>query len=137
METERAPDDGAILAGTEVLVLEDEFYLAFELKSLIERAGGRVAGPFPDAPTAIAHLDGGHPDCAVIDVNLGDGISYAAADALLARAVPFIFLTGYDAASLPDRFHGVDRIEKPAELDKVLRKLRILAGPEADQAAAR
>lgn len=130
-------DDGAFLSGTEVLVVEDEFYLAFELKTVIEGAGGYVAGPFADAPSAIARLDDRPPDCAVVDVNLGHGMSYAAADALTERSIPFLFLTGYDAAALPVRFHGVDRVEKPAELDTVLRKLRVLAGPQGDQAAAR
>jgi two-component SAPR family response regulator len=128
MEADRAPD-GAILAGIEVLVVEDEYHLAFELKALVEGAGGRVAGPFADAAGAIAQLDRHRPDCGVVDVNLGSGISFAAADALVDRAIPFLFLTGYDAAALPDRFTGVDRIEKPADLARVLRKLAVLAGP--------
>lgn len=124
MRNDRAP-----LSGIEVLVVEDEYYLAFELKALIEAAGGRVAGPFADAASAIDHLGRQRPDCGVVDVNLDSGISFAAADALTGHAIPFLFLTGYDAAALPDRFAGVDRVEKPADLRSVLRKLRTLAGP--------
>lgn len=129
--------DGAVLAGTEILIVEDEYYLAFELKVLIEGAGGRVAGPFADAAAAIAHLDGGLPDCGVVDVNLGSGISFDAADALAARSIPFLFLTGYDAAVLPDRFRSIDRVEKPADLSAVLRKLHALSGRRPGQAATR
>ncbi len=129
--------DGPILAGAAILVVEDEFYLAFELKAAVERAGGIVAGPFADAASAIAHLVEARIDGAVVDVNLGSGISTLVADALLERTVPFLFLTGYDAAALPDRFGGVDRIEKPADLGAVMRKLRVLVGPREDQAAAR
>lgn len=117
-----------MLADTEILVVEDEYYLAFELKALIEEAGGRVAGPFADAAGAIAHLAGARPDCGVVDVNLASGVSFDAADALAAHSIPFLFLTGYDAAMLPERFRGVDRVEKPADLRSVLRKLRTLAG---------
>ncbi len=116
-----------VLAGTKILVVEDEYYLAFELKALIEGAGGHVAGPFAEAADAIAHLEGGRPDCGVVDVNLANGISFEAADALAAHSIPFLFLTGYDAAVLPDRFQSVDRIEKPADLGAVLRMLSALS----------
>lgn len=133
----RRESDGPILAGAAILVVEDEFYLAFELKAAVERAGGVVAGPFADAASAIAHLAGAQIDGAVVDVNLGNGISTLVADALIGRAVPFLLLTGYDAAALPDRFGGVDRIEKPADLGAVMRKLRALVGAGGGQAATR
>ncbi|PCD02739.1 hypothetical protein COC42_15290 [Sphingomonas spermidinifaciens] len=127
----------AALDAVEVLIVEDEYYLADELRLIVEQAGGRVAGPFADAPSALAHLDRGRPACAVIDVNLGGTVSLEVADALVARAIPFMFLTGYDADALPIRFAGVERLEKPADLGAVLGKLRVLAGPPIDQAAAR
>lgn len=129
--------DAPMLAGADVLVVEDEFYLAFELKAAVEKAGGQVGGPFADASSALAHLAGARVDVALVDVNLGNGISTIVAEALIDRAIPFLFLTGYDAASLPPKFASVDRIEKPADLDAVLRKLRMLVGPRADQAATR
>ncbi len=128
---------GAALADTEILIVEDEYYLAFDLKALVEGAGGRVAGPFADAADAIAHLEGARPDCGVVDVNLASGISFDAADALAARSIPFLFLTGYDAAVLPERFRSIDRVEKPADLGVVLRKLLTLSGRGPGQAATR
>ena len=128
MDHDRAPG-GVTLADIEVLVVEDEYHLAFELKSLVENAGGRVAGPFADAAEAISHLGRHRPDCGIIDVNLANGVSFVAADALVDHAVPFLFLTGYDATALPDRFAGIDRVEKPADLGRVLRKLAVLGAP--------
>lgn len=119
---------GAALADTEILIVEDEYYLAFELKALVEGAGGRVAGPFADAADAIAHLEGARPDCGVVDVNLASGISFDAADALAARSIPFL---------LPERFRSIDRVEKPADLGVVLRKLLTLSGRGPGQAATR
>lgn len=133
----RHPAPGQVLTGTEILVVEDEFYLARELKAMIESAGGRVAGPFPDGRSAVARIADRRPDCAVIDVNLEEGISYVAADTLVERAIPFIFLTGYDAASLPARFAAVGRVEKPADLARLLEALQMLAGPTTAQPAAR
>lgn len=46
-----------------------------------------------------------------------------AADALLARGVPLVFTTGYDAAVIPLRFSTVACCEKPVEASRVLRAL--------------
>jgi two-component SAPR family response regulator len=60
------------------------------------------------------------PDCAFIDVNLGHGPSFVIPLALTERAVPFAFVTGYDAETIPARFVNVPRIEKPVDAGKLL-----------------
>jgi hypothetical protein len=45
------------------------------------------------------------------------------ADALAARGIPFVFTTGYDARSVPDRFAGVKRCEKPTTPEEISRAL--------------
>ena len=52
-------------------------------------------------------------DCAVLDLNLQGEMAYPVADELLARKVPFVFATGYDASSIPERFGNIVRHEKP------------------------
>jgi DNA-binding LytR/AlgR family response regulator len=115
------------LDGVDVLVVEDEFYLAAEVKELVERAGGGVVGPFAQVAAALAAMAAARPDCAIVDVNLGQGATFELADALVAQAIPFAFLTGYDASMLPARFEGTPRIEKPAELSAIVAELRRLA----------
>ena len=44
-------------------------------------------------------------------------------DALAERGVPVVFATGYDAASIPDRYAGIPRCEKPVDPSKVARAL--------------
>jgi hypothetical protein len=41
------------------------------------------------------------PDAAVLDVNLGNELSFPVADALMAARSPFLFLTAYNRAVLP------------------------------------
>ncbi len=123
----RERDTGPDLRGMKVLVIEDEFYLATEIEERIERAGGTVLGPCPDVPAGLAQL-GANPDCAVVDINLGQGPSFEIAGVLEERGVPFLFLTGYDAATIPPVFAHIERIEKPADTIRVIDAIARLTG---------
>lgn len=111
------------LAAFSVLVVEDEYFIAAEMAELLQKAGAMVVGPFSTAVEGLAHLNNVEPDCALVDINTGDGPSFELADALVLRGVPFLFLTGYDAGSVPDRFSKIPRIEKPADERKVIAEL--------------
>jgi CheY-like chemotaxis protein len=121
------------LAGRTILVLEDEFYLAMDLKTSIEDAGGTTLGPFADPEEGLAGVDAAKPDCALVDVNLGYGPSFDVADTLKAAGIPFIFLTGYDASIIPDRFRDVRRVEKPTDRYKVVEVLQALCCSQTPQ----
>lgn len=125
MTRERRP--GADLSGLRILVVEDEYYLAADIADQIERLGGTVLGPCPDAAAGVAELDSG-PHCAIIDINLGEGPSFEVAEALAETGVPFLFLTGYDAATIPAQFAHVERIEKPGETSRVVEAVARLTG---------
>ena len=101
------------LAGRRIMVVEDSYFLAMEVKSALEDAGAEVSGPFGNGDNALGSLRQSLPDCAVLDVDLGEGDSLDLARALRMRGVPFLFFTGYDASALPPEFTGVDRLEKP------------------------
>jgi CheY-like chemotaxis protein len=116
------------LKGASILVVEDEFYLAMETKQEIERVGGTVLGPFSTGSEGIARLGEGKPDLALIDINLGEGPCFAVADALDLEGVPFVFLTGYDPATIPARFAHVERVQKPTDHRIVIEALGRLRG---------
>lgn len=108
------------LAGARVLVLEDDYYLASDLQDALEAAGAIVIGPFGDEAAARDALADASPDCAFIDVNLGRGPSFEVPRALVELAVPFVFVTGYDAGTIPDEFTGVARFEKPVDAGRAI-----------------
>ena len=113
-----------LLAGRRVLVVEDEYFLADELDQALQAAGVTVVGPTSSIEAALDLLDDAvPPDLATVDVNLGGEMAYPVADALLARGVPFLFTTGYDQASLPERHAAIRRLEKPVEARVVVREL--------------
>lgn len=117
MMRERTP--AVDLGGTKILIVEDEFYLAMDISEEIEQAGGTVLGPCRDIAASMIQLEAG-PDVAVVDINLGEGPSFEIARALEERGVPFVFLTGYDAATIPPEFAHVESVNKPADAARVI-----------------
>lgn len=111
---------GGDLAGRRILIVEDEYLIASELRMAFERAGAELIGPVPDVAKALEllaltqELDG-----AVLDINLGGEMAYPVAEALRARNVPFVFATGYDAQHIPAEFRSAPRYEKPIQPDQI------------------
>ncbi|HEY0326678.1 MAG TPA: hypothetical protein VGC46_11995 [Allosphingosinicella sp.] len=101
------------LAGICVLVVEDDFYLASDAKAALECAGARVIGPCRDDAAAAGLAVAERIDCAVIDVNLGDGPNFGLARSLQQRGVKLVFVTGYDRALIPPELEPAPRLEKP------------------------
>jgi len=67
--------------------------------------------------------ESGRLDGAVLDINLRGEMAYLIADALRERGVPFVFATGYDHATIPARFAGIVRCEKPVAAKQVVMTL--------------
>jgi DNA-binding response OmpR family regulator len=107
-----------------VLVVEDEYLLGEELRRLLVAAGIDVIGPLPSLNRAIATLDHiSGLDAAVLDINLAGQLVFPVAERLQERGVPFVFLTGYGAGTIPPRFASVPVLEKPADLQVLLEVL--------------
>ncbi len=109
-----------------VLVLEDEVIVAMDLAQTIEDDGHEVVGPFHSVETAMGALADTLPDCAVLDVNLGDGNTSEGVAEMLAGRAPFLFLTGYEmaGATIFERFPDAERLPKPLSLDRLLDWIR-------------
>jgi CheY-like chemotaxis protein len=109
------------LTGRSVMVVEDSFYLAMDVARTLEDAGARVLGPYSDGQEALRSLGDETPDCAVLDVNLGEGPGFSLARAMQDRAIPFVFFTGYDESAIPAELAHVVRLEKPVQGPHLLR----------------
>jgi DNA-binding response OmpR family regulator len=121
------------IAGTTILLAEDEYLLADDLARDLVEHGLTVLGPVATLDAALAAVAEQRPDLAVLDINLRGRSVFPLADLLQARQVPFIFATGYDVDAIPDRFATVPRHGKPLqtrELLAVLDKLADDAAPE-------
>ncbi|MHC9419883.1 response regulator [Sphingomonas citri] len=108
------------LARCRILVVEDEYLLADELAIELSELGATVLGPAPNVLTALRLLnDGGALNGAVLDTNLGGEPAFPVADRLIAKGVPIIFTTGYDAEAMSERFRNVPRCEKPFSIARM------------------
>lgn len=107
-----------------ILLVEDEYFIADELRRTFEAEGATVLGPVHSVQIALDLLaESSQVDGAVLDINLRDVMIYSVADALIARHIPFIFATGYDKGSIPARYRGIRRCEKPLASSDVAQAL--------------
>jgi DNA-binding response OmpR family regulator len=112
------------LTGKSILLVEDEFLLALQLEELVQSHGATVVGPYRSLQDALQAAQREDFDFAILDINLGGTMVYPLADHLLARGVPFLFLTGYSHANLPEQFRGVTRLNKPSDPAQLIAALR-------------
>ena len=103
------------LSGRRVLLVEDEALVAMMIQECLTESGHSVIGPISRAADALRAAKEIDYDAAILDINLGDGMAYPVADIVAARGVPFVFVTGYEADTVDDRFSHVPILQKPIE----------------------
>ncbi len=116
------------LEGLRVLVVEDEFLLAMTVSDDLEGHGCRVVGPFYRLETAMAAAASEPFDVALLDINLNGTMVFPLADDLIGRGLPVVFVSGYGAAQLPERFRKVRRVAKPHDQAALLNAIRASTG---------
>jgi CheY-like chemotaxis protein len=108
-----------------ILVVEDETMIAMMIEDFLTDLGWDVVGLAGTLDRAIAMAREADIDAALLDVNLNGQDTFAVADALNERRIPFVFATGYGLDGVADRFRGVPTLTKPfqrRELDHALRQ---------------
>lgn len=118
-----------MLEGTEVLLVEDEPLIGFDIMLTLTDAGARVIGPIATLAEALATIATATPAVAILDVRLGDEEVFPAAEALAVKGIPFAFHTGHADAQTLARWPGRPVIRKPAAPGALLGTLqRLLSG---------
>ena len=113
------------LVGQRILVVEDDYMIARGIHDELEQAGATVVGPVPSVRKALRLIDSEQIDAAVLDVNLGEEASFPIAEALEARAVPFLFCTGYNSGDIPEEWQRAMIVLKPLAISSVEQLLAI------------
>lgn len=108
-----APD---VLRGRRVLVVEDQYLIAEEMRRAVERLGGRVVGPVASVEGALCVAVEEALDLALLDVDVRGSDIYPAADELISRGAPVIFTTGFDREAMPVCYRDLPRIDKPVTI---------------------
>jgi len=129
-----APAPSPKANGRRVLLVEDEALVAMMIQEFLTECGHSVVGPISNLSEAALAAKEGELDAAILDINLGDGMAYPVADILSARGVPFVFVTGYEADTVDERFSNVPTLQKPIErqmLEKIFVPVNAQGAPVA------
>ena len=111
-----------------ILVIEDNAALGRFIAAALVNAGWVVLGPITGhdlAMDAARHL---MFDLALMDRMLRGADALAIADALSARGIPCLVMSGYPRSTLPERFRDFAFLEKPFTMDALLGAVRAAAG---------
>ena len=107
------------LAGLRVLVVEDEMLVSLLIEDFLADQLCIVVGPYSDVGAALAAAQGQNIDFALLDVNIHGVKVYPVAEALQARRVPFLLLSGYGETAVPDDRPEWRACSKPFSLDEL------------------
>jgi DNA-binding response OmpR family regulator len=111
------------LAGKRILIVEDEQMLIDYLADGMVAEGAEVIEPVATVNAALDVIANTPVDGVTLDLKLAGEMTFQVADALAARKIPFVFLTGYGAADVPARHANVTRVEKAVAPGVVCRAL--------------
>lgn len=101
------------LAGLTVLLVEDEPLIALDVRSTLEDCACIVLDECSGVAAALKLIDTNRIDIAVLDLNIHKEHTLAVADALMARGVPFVWLSGYNRDFLPEPYRVHPFVGKP------------------------
>lgn len=114
-------------AAVRVFVVEDEQLVVMMIESMLEELGCTMSGTAHSVPDALSAVQNGNVafDVALLDLNLGGVKVFPVAAALMAKGLPFVISSGYDASVVPEDFRHMPIVPKPfriEELDAAIRK---------------
>lgn len=101
-----------VLEGKRILIVEDEYLTAHELKTMVEDRGGTVVGPAARLRDALALVRSQELRGAILDVMLERDTCFPLADELIAQGIPVVLSTSYDVGLLPERFSPTPKLPK-------------------------
>ena len=107
-----------------ILIVEDEPMLAYALEELVMEAGFLIAGVAGKLEAALAIIESGVCDAAILDANLKGVSAGPAASELVVRSIPFIILSGYSRDQQHAAFAGALHLQKPCRPERLIQALR-------------
>jgi DNA-binding response OmpR family regulator len=113
-----------------VLVVENEWIIAEAIARSLRRWGWRVLGPAASVAAALDLLEREPPAAALLDASLGHAASFLVADTLIARGIPFAFVSGRSIAELPPRYADRPLLGKPFSEEALQAEVAALLGAD-------
>ena len=96
-----------------VILVEDEALIRMMLVDMIEELGHRVIAVAGDVTDGYALAQQEEYDLAILDINLQGLHVQPVAEAVVARGLPLLFVTGYGPAGVPPTLRECRVLTKP------------------------
>jgi DNA-binding response OmpR family regulator len=109
-----------------ILIVEDEPLISLNLETSLVDAGFQIAAIAGRLEKALALIESGACDAAILDANLAGVSASPLASALTARGLPFIVLSGYSSEQLQGAFPGALFLQKPCRADQLILALNTI-----------
>jgi two-component SAPR family response regulator len=124
------------LGDLSILIVEDEVIIGLALINEIARAGGTSIGPVTSVADAVKEIESKSVDVVILDAKLVDGWGADFATYLEGRRIPFVVVSGYDKATLPQILRKAPFIAKPISLPFLMEAIESLAATSEAHVAA-
>ncbi|WP_298431435.1 HWE histidine kinase domain-containing protein [uncultured Jannaschia sp.] len=105
-----------VASGARILLVEDNIVLSMDMVESLTRRGADVVETAATVEEALRLIRKEKFDAAILDMNLRGVVSFAVGDELMAKGVPFMFVTGYGSTvDVPPSFKDVPILTKPVD----------------------
>jgi DNA-binding NtrC family response regulator len=108
------------LSDCSVLVVEDDFVVGLELMRALSDEGCRGVKVVRTIEGALQELSSEAPDVVTLDLDMRGRMSTPVAEALQARQIPFVIVSGHAGRALPERHGSLGICQKPFAAREVI-----------------
>ena len=115
------------MRAVKVLIVEDEFLIAEDLKTTLEELGYEVLGPALSCSSALEVLWSNKPDLALIDTQLGSETCQVVVEECRLQSIPMVICSGHFQSELPDYCKDLPLLGKPYHRTTVMAAMRASA----------
>ncbi|MDY8108935.1 HWE histidine kinase domain-containing protein [Fulvimarina sp. 2208YS6-2-32] len=118
-------DNGLLLDGMNVLLVEDNIIISMDAEQLLESHGAKTVAIAASVSEARRILNDDAIHVAMLDVNLGAETSFPLVQILVDRGIPFVFVTGYgEKIEFPEAAGpNVEAVKKPFSEEELIKAL--------------
>ena len=118
----------SMAGGKRVLIVEDEALVRLMLGEMLTDLGHEIAAEASRLDAALRMAAEMDYDLAVLDLNLGKGITLDVAEIVLERGKAMILSTGYGAAGLDSKYRNCVVLQKPYSQEALGRAVELSLG---------
>ena len=109
-----------LMAGIQVLIVEDDPFIAMDIESAVsEELGGDAELIVVDSVSQARRAADQPLDCALLDIDVVGGKTFAIAASLRAKGTPLMFVSGSAPSEVPPELRDVRFVRKPFSADEL------------------